>query len=69
MEGTMNERKVRRPQTRRGGAITFRGVEYATEAELEQALAEALGEFGWRLTPRGEGYLAGYAEAQRKGAA
>jgi hypothetical protein len=57
------------PTARLGGPVTFRGVEYATEAELERALAEALGEAGWRLTPRGEGYLAGYAEAQRKGAA
>lgn len=29
----------------------------------------AVGESGWRLTPRGKGYLAGYAEAQQKGAA
>jgi len=57
------------PQTRLGGTIAFRGVEYATEAELEQALAEAVGAAGWKLTPRGEGYLAGYAEAQREGAA
>lgn len=59
----MNERKTRKPQTRRGGAILFRGVEYATEAELEQALVDALGQSGWRITPKGRGYLEGFAEA------
>ena len=29
----------------------------------------AVGESGRRLTPRGKGYLAGYAEAQQQGAA
>jgi hypothetical protein len=58
---------ARKPQTRRGGAITFRGVTYATEAEFERALAAALVEAGWKLTPAGEAYLAGYADG--KGAA
>ena len=57
------------PTARLGGPIAFRGRVFETEAELEQALAEAVGAAGWRLTPRGEGYLAGYAEAQREGAA
>jgi hypothetical protein len=63
---------TRTPQTRRGGEIAFRGVEYATEAALERALAEALveaGRTGWKLTSRGAGYLAGFREAQRTGAA
>ena len=57
------------PASRLGGPIAFRGRVFETEAELEQALAESVGAAGWRLTPRGEAYLAGYAEAQQKGAA
>ena len=52
------------PATSRGGAITFRGVEYATEAELEQALTGALVEAGWKLTAKGEA-----AVAEMRGAA
>ena len=57
------------PTARLGGPIAFRGRVFETEAELAQALAEAVGAAGWRLTPRGEGYLDGYGEAQREGAA
>jgi hypothetical protein len=57
------------PTARLGGPIAFRGRVFETADELEQALAEAVGAAGWRLTPRGEGYLTGYAEAQREGAA
>jgi hypothetical protein len=43
------------PTSRFGGPIAFRGRVFETEAELEQALAEAVGAAGWRLTPGGEG--------------
>lgn len=56
----------RKPQTRLGGAITFGGVEYASNAELERALTDAVVEAGWRVTAVGEAYLAGYREAQGK---
>ena len=52
-----NRPSARKPQTRRGGAILFRGVEYATAAELEQALVDALVQSGWKLTAKGEGYV------------
>lgn len=60
------KRTDRKPRTRLGGPITFRGTEYASAAELERALADAVEEAGWRVTPAGEAYLAGYREAQGK---
>jgi hypothetical protein len=45
------------PRTRTGGAITFRGQVFETEAELEQALVGALVEAGWKLTEKGAAYL------------
>lgn len=45
------------PRTRLGGAITFRGQTYASAAELERALAGAVGGAGVvyavRLTAKG----------------
>jgi hypothetical protein len=57
-------RRNQPPATSRGGAITFQGVEYATEAELEQALTAAVVEAGWRVTPAGAAYLAGVRDGQ-----
>ena len=56
------ERREVRPRTRGGGPVTFRGVEYASPAGLERALTEAVVGAGWRVTPAGEAYLAGWRE-------
>jgi hypothetical protein len=55
---TVRQRSSTPPRTRRGGPITFRGVQYATEEQFEAALVGALVEAGWKLTAKGEAYLA-----------
>lgn len=58
------------PRTRLGGAITFRGVEYTSAAELERALATAVQDAGptytVRLTRKGEALAARLAAEARR---
>lgn len=63
---TNRTRKTLKPETRLGGQITFREQTFETMAELEQAIAGAVAEAGWKLTPAGAAYLEGLRDGQRR---
>ncbi len=57
------------PRTSLGGPITLQGKQYATTAELEEALAGAVqdaGVYSVRLTPKGEQLAAQLAAEARR---
>ena len=72
--GMEREARLRAPRAEADAAAVLavwrqQALEARRQRAAQRALAAAGRADGWRVTARGEAYLAGYAEAQRKGAA